>query len=265
LSHDLGAVYHRIASAFLFCVLFATQSWAIEVGLHQSQVYLFENYEDQLEYHFDEKATDSLIVAKELKISDGLDLENAPWIEVDATYLTKPSGIYVSYGVVDSGQLVRFQSFNKRLIPLGLYIKTVTQVYGTKNYWIDLKNLTLDNAKEVSSLVRQYKEDSPRTHINVESDNTDALEQLILDLGANNVINWFLQAGHMENALQISQHYSRLINRPFDPKLRLFSWTNGIQDSEDVELEYSKILRSDLDVVLFDYPILIKFQEFLKE
>jgi hypothetical protein len=180
----------------LFIFFFSVNGYS-KVGLHMSQVYLIKDYKLKLKNQFDSQSKFSNLRDFELNEENikVVHRKQISAIEIDVTYLDNKNAsqenLYVSYGIVDKKQkLTRFQTFSNHLLSLPLYLKKISSLLSLKFVWIDLKNLTENNAEEVCKIYKEkIKDISLDTNIYIESQNLPALK-ILYKSGCKKVIYW---------------------------------------------------------------------------
>ncbi|MCG9597831.1 hypothetical protein L1D15_14000 [Vibrio sp. Isolate25] len=249
--------YQRRVLLSLFLVLFSANTHAKEIGLHASQVYLIESYQNSLE-----NITD---FSKEIDIKEKLTLNsnNVPFlkkvgaIEIDVTYLEDYRNLFVSYGKTDSdGELVRFQSFSGKLVTLQSYLSEVSKHFNGI-VWLDLKYSTTYDLSNVCNIVKSKENDFREIYVETQSTFHSTILRLLgcdsiywisnKDIGTRpfslDIIGLFSNfnvSGSFTNYNIIKDNYS---------DANIFLWTNGIKKFDSIQFPSAELVLYDLHLI----------------
>lgn len=164
--------------------------------------------------------------------------------------------LFVSYGITENDKLVSYQSFDKKLIPIDVFLNEFTNLYGPIKAWLDMKNINDENVGRISYLGNQLKTKRNIRHFVMETSNLKNVLQLKDALGTSNVLQWVLQAGPKDGIVQFSQHIDRIKNFTLPSGAKTFAWTNGLQKQDNVKETLLRYVRNPTDVMIFDYPFI---------
>lgn len=255
----------KILFIYFISINILTANNLLNVGMHQSQVYFIENYNKAImNIYREDFGKKKYLIDKNIKIKslEPSIIKNINYFEVDVTYIEEYDDIFVSYGVMENNNLLRFQVFNGSLLTLSYFFQKTHQQNKNVKFWIDLKNLTFDNFNQViTKLKNNYKQYDFFLEIQdieiAKLFKKNGFDNYIIWLDINKIDDTTYQKEIIDlNPIAISQHYIHLEKLKSNFKeYKIYTWTNNIEYDIDGKNKLSLVL-NNCSVVLIDYDIL---------